>query len=82
MLKDTERPALLVWVALWWRYPRGMQRVLKVGRTGLNAHQQLANLTSLTGLWYCVTSQTQRKSSKGAGPCVQLLCVHSGSVTK
>jgi hypothetical protein len=30
MLKEQERPALLVWVALWWRYPRGMQRMLKV----------------------------------------------------
>jgi hypothetical protein len=30
MLKLQERPALLVWVALWWRYPRGMQRLLKV----------------------------------------------------
>jgi hypothetical protein len=31
MLEEHERPSLLVWVALWWHYPRGMQRLLKVG---------------------------------------------------
>jgi hypothetical protein len=32
MLQE-ERLALLVWVALWWRYPRGMQRVIQVSLT-------------------------------------------------